>query len=46
MNRLYVEEIYPVMNFKNQKLTNQVLDAIKENNIIIELNTDKNNFQK
>lgn len=46
MTRIYEEEIETTMNFKNQILTNQVLEAIKRNNIIIELNTDKSNFQK
>lgn len=46
MKRIYEEEIETTMNFKNRHLTNEVLEAIKENNIIIELNTDKSNFQK
>ena len=46
MRRIYEEEIEAAMNFKNENLTNQVLEAIKQNNIIIELNTDKTNFQK
>lgn len=46
MRRIYEEEIETTMNFKNRILTDQVLEAIKQNNIIIELNTDKSNFQK
>lgn len=46
MRRIYEEDVETTMNFKNKRLTFEVLDAIKQNNIIIELNTDKSNFQK
>lgn len=46
MRRIYEEDVETTMNFKNKRLTFEVLEAIKQNNIIIELNTDKSNFQK
>ena len=46
MQRIYEEDVETTMNFKNKRLTLEVLEAIKQNNIIIELNTDKSNFQK
>lgn len=46
MRRIYEEDVEPTMNFKNKRLTDEVLEAIKQNNIIIELNPDKSNFQK
>lgn len=46
MRRIYQEDVETTMNFKNKRLTCEVLEAIKQNNIIIELNPDKSNFQK
>ena len=40
IKRLYQEEIRPALNFKNQTLTQRLVEAISHNNVIIELNTD------
>jgi len=46
INNIYEQEIYPVLNFKNQSLTKMLLRAIEENSIAIESISDKSPFPK